>query len=307
MNTMLDLQDKIRTTGSSMGRLEGAFARKPSRSLEANILSLRKLHGSLEREFAAAADVEGFEVCHYRVLNDRPTVRSVSDAIGRFQDAIAQAYDAIRHGPKKRKTLSADTALFSEMQVAYSFPGSFGLAFTIPNNRMLFDMATQLDKAAVAVFDVVTAETTANVTEAVTRYGRASVIATYDWAKANTEHGVGAGIEWVRGENMKREVIVQAPQFAAISAKLEATKESDSVPVTLGGILVGADIRSGRFHFVPDNYDGSIHGTFHDAISEAHQARLPSRYMAVMIKTVETHLATESERESYFLERLETR
>jgi hypothetical protein len=306
MNTLIDIQDKLLTAGAAIGRLEAAFSRKPSRSMEANILSLRKLQSSLQDEFAAAADNEGLNVCRYRILNDHPSAKSLASAISTFQDAVTQVFEAIRTGPRQRRNLSAQSESISELRVSYAFPGSFGIAFTIPNNKLLFDIPSQLDKAVSAVIEIATSDTgSTTIADAVKKYGRAPVVAIYDWAKVNSDNGIGAGIEWVRGDNTKNDVIVQAPQFGALTVSLEATKQSDSIPLHLSGILVGADIHSKKFHFLPDGEDRSIRGSFADAISEVHQAKLPAKYTAIMTKTTETRLATEVEKETYFLERLE--
>src|SRR5207244_3970180 len=70
------------------------------------------------------------------------------------------------------------------------------------------------------------------------------------------------------------------------------------------GTLVGADTKSKRFHFIGDNATTSIRGKFTDAISEEHKAILPTRYTALIKKTVQTTLATEEEKISHFLVRL---
>ena len=75
-------------------------------------------------------------------------------------------------------------------------------------------------------------------------------------------------------------------------------------------ILVGADTKSRRFHFVVDDADDGIQGEdirgkFFDAISDSHQAEIPKRYIAHLHKTTQISFATEDEDVSYFLERLE--
>jgi hypothetical protein len=196
----------------------------------------------------------------------------------------------------------------SELQVAYAFPGSFGIAFTIPNSRLLFDdLPSQLDKTAEAVFDIVTSDAGGTtIADAVRRYGRAPIAAIYDWAKVNSDHGTGAGVEWVRGDRTKASIVVQAPQFGDLSNRLERTRQTESEVLKVDGTLVGADTKSKRFHLVPDGQESSIKGSFSDAISEEHQASLPAKYTAIMTKTTEIRLATEAVVESYFLEQLKS-
>ena len=84
------------------------------------------------------------------------------------------------------------------------------------------------------------------------------------------------------------------------------SEESDS-DLAVSGILVGADTKSRRFHFVTDDTDEDIRGKFSDAISESIHAEIPMRYVAHLHKTTQISFATEDEIVSYFLERLETK
>ena len=308
MNTLLDLREKLLKTGAALGRLESELPLRPdSRGLASNILSLKKLHQSLQHEFQEAADDVGLDVCHYRLLDDRPTARAFSSAIGAFQSAFSLAYDAIRNGPKDRRNLSADVAYKTELRLAYTYPGSFGVVFTIPNSRLMLDMPTYLDEAARTVFSVAVAKSNTEIVSGVARQvGRAPIAAIYDWAKGNAQNNSGAVISWTRKDSTKEKVTVQAPEFRALSETMERTSEKIVVPETTVGTLVGADIKSHRFHFVPDDEtQASIKGRFSDAISEKQKARLPARYAAMLQKTVTIRYATEVEDAAYFLLRLD--
>ncbi len=308
MNGLLDLESKIRTAGAAIGRLEAAFAQKPSRGMQSNILSLRKLQHNLQIEFDQAADEIGSDVCRYRLLDDRPSLRAFVEALGTFQDAFSQAFESIRKGsPRERRNLSGESVALSSLQVAYAFPGSFGLAMTIPNSRLLFpEMLTQLDKAAVTILDVVTSDASpASVKTTIDVMGRAPIAAIYDWASVNAKNDTGAGVEWVRGERQKSSVIIQVPQFRSVSSSLLRISDQTTSEVRIEGVLVGADIKSCRFHFVSSDTDENIRGNFSDAISDTQQARLPSRYKAILKKTTEFKFASNTETNTYFLERLE--
>ena len=46
-----------------------------------------------------------------------------------------------------RRSVSSVVATETALRVAYSYPGSFGVVFTVPNDRMLIpDIPTRLDK-----------------------------------------------------------------------------------------------------------------------------------------------------------------
>src|SRR5271157_2196908 len=138
MSQLLHLQDKLQTVGATLGRMEMELARHPdSAGLAANMRSIRKLHSNLQQDFAYAANQLGLDVLHYRLLEERPTAKALSSSVGTFQEAISVAYEAFRYGPKSRRTVSSVIAGETALQVAYSYPGSFGVVFTVPTQRML--------------------------------------------------------------------------------------------------------------------------------------------------------------------------
>jgi hypothetical protein len=309
MERLLDLQDKILKTSQALGRLESeVVARQNSRSLQSNILSLKKLHHNLQHDFDIAADELGLDVCHYRMLQDRPPAKALGRAIGAFQDALSLTYECLRTGiPKAKRLFTSLTAEETELRVAYSYPGSFGVAFTIPNEKLLFpDMRTTLDKAVETVFDLgKAADNKAIISKAAQQIGRAPIVAIHDWAKANVDYDVGASIAWKRRQNTSSEVLIQAPEFDLLYNSLERIVETRDEEVVVQGILVGADAKSKRFHFVIGNSFEEIRGRFTDAISDDEQASIPGKYTARLHKTTEVSYATDEEKISYLLLRLE--
>src|SRR5260370_10319433 len=307
MDRLLDLQDKIRSTTAAIGKLESELPLHPeSVGLQRNILSLKKLHQNLREDFQEAANALGVDVCHYRLLNEIPTAKALSKAIWGFQEAFALAYDAMRHGPKSRRNLSSDAMQKTELRVAYSYPGSFGVVFTIPNQRMMFDVPTYLEEAAAVVFSVAQSKDDTQLGSRVAKQiGRGPIIGIYDWAKSNAQYDAGPAIDWVRDDKVKENVIVQAREFKILSESLEQTGEDVTTEETLSGALVGADTKIRRFNFLPAGAGQTIRGKFDTAISESQQAKLPARYTAVLRKTTKITYSTEIENISYFLLRLE--
>ena len=60
------------------------------------------------------------------------------------------------------------------------------------------------------------------------------------------------------GEEVKRsraEVLIQAPEFTALSETLDNIADRRELMIAPKGTLVGADIKSHRFHFVTINDD----------------------------------------------------
>jgi len=307
VSQLLYLQEKIRTNAAALSRLEAELPRFPnSGGLTSNILTLRRQQESLQQAFSTAADEAGLDVVHYKLLEDRPPARAFARSLGAFQDALAMTYEALRFGPKSRRFISAETQADTDLRFAYSYPGSTAIVFTIANQRYMFpEWLTNLDRAAEAVIDLAkAADNVATITQSAKTLGKASVVSIYQWAKANTDSHLGTAVEWKRDQDTRKEVLIQAPEFAALSSTLERTGERKDEDLTPIGTLVGADTKTRRFHFVTAD-DEDIRGKFTDAISDSQQAQLPSRYRAVLHKTVETSYATDEEKVTYFLQRLD--
>lgn len=201
MDALIHLEDKIRTTSAALGRLEAEFPRHAgSRSLLSNILSLRKLHENLRTEYDAVANELGFDIIHYRILDDRPSARTLAKSVMGFQDAFSLTYEAQRTGPKQRRIFNPDMLQMTELHAAYTYPGSFGIVFTISNERLLLpDMKTSLEAAATQVMEIAKAgRDTKIISEAVKEIGKAPIVAIYEWAKNNAKNNAGAAIDWQR-------------------------------------------------------------------------------------------------------------
>jgi hypothetical protein len=308
MDALIHLEDKLRSTGAALGRLEAELPHfSGSRSLLSNILSLRKLHENLRAEYDATANDLGFDILHYRILDDHPSARTLAKSVNGFQDAFSLVYEAKKTGPRQRRVFNPDWAHFTELRAAYTYPGSFGIVFTVPNERLLLpDIKTALEDAAMQVMGIAKAgRNTKIIADAVKEIGKAPIVAIYEWAKNNAANNAGAAIDWQRERTTRDSVLLQAPEFAILSETIEKTSSIIETTESVEGTLVGADVKSKRFHFIADNATASIHGKFADAISEEHKAQLPARYTAVVNKTVQTTLATEEEKVSYFLSKLE--
>jgi hypothetical protein len=167
-------------------------------------------------------------------------------------------------------------------------------------------MPTPIDDAMNTVFDVARSQTSADIRSIAHHVGRAPIAAMYDWAKGNAQNRVGANIEWLRGQTVRAEVLVQSPDFEAISQSIEKTSESSEKESAVPGILVGADTKTRRFHFISDD-DESFRGRFMDAISESQTVEIPARYVALIQTTTLTNYSTETEQVSHFLARLAPR
>ena len=310
MNVLIDLQDKLRTNTEAIGRLESALATTPaSVILHANLRSLKKLHSSLEEQFEAARKQIGIDVCRYRILEDRPTARGLANALNGFQDTFSVAFEALKSGPMMRRVIPKDTLAATELRVAYTYPGSFGVVLTVPRERLLFDdWATQADQAIDVVFGIAKAKSSREVASVARQLGPAPIAALYDWAKDNAQSRVGADVEWSpdTSKQTARNLFLQYPEFEEISHSIEETSDETITVQDYPGSLVGADTKTRRFHFVTDRLE-TIRGKFFDAISSGQQATLPERYVATMRVHRRTNFAKGEEEAAYELLKLAPR
>jgi len=180
------------------------------------------------------------------------------------------------------------------------------MVFTVPNERFLIpEMQSYFDRAAEIIVRIGKAESHKEIiTEAEASVGHATLTAVYDWAKANAQGRIGTAIEWRRGEQERGQALIQSPEFEALAESLERiSTRTDETKIILA-TLVGADVKSLRFHLVTEG-DEAIRGKFSDAISESQTADLPGKYRAILRKSTEVTYATDEEKVSYFLEKLE--
>ncbi|HEY3827015.1 MAG TPA: hypothetical protein VGL82_20810 [Bryobacteraceae bacterium] len=308
MNALLDLQDKLRTNTSAIGRLEMALMdHADSPVIQANLRSLRKLQSSLNEEFRMVASEIGVDVCSYRLLEDRPTARALAKVLAGFQDAFSTVYESLASGKPitTRRQLRPGTVEVTDLRVAYTFPGSFGIVLTVTRDQLLFeDWKTKADEAIGIVFDVARSRSAGEVSRIARQLGRAPVAALYSWAKANVQNKTGADVQWNTAVTKHpNAILVQYPEFEDLSHSIEETGEERLETLQFRGSLVGADTKTRRFHFVTTD-DQDIRGKFKDVINESQQARLPSRYVATVEVRTKVNFATGDEDITYDLLKL---
>jgi hypothetical protein len=311
MNQLLHLEDKIRITTAALGRLESELPRHPeSRALRANAMSLRRLHENLRKEYDHVAANLGIDLCHYRLLEDRPTATALARSIEGYQETFSMTYDAQKYGPKQIRTVSPQALATSELHAAYTYPGSFGIVFAIRNRdsdqHKLFVVQSDLEKAAATVMDIAkVGRNQSAIREASRLLGKGTIAALYNWSHDNTKHGTGVAIDWRREGETRKSALIQPAEFAAVVSNIEETAETESLEFRAVGTLVGADTQRKSFRFLPDGEDRAMTGRFDDAISASQEATVPHRYKAIIKRTITRSLAIEKEKPSYFLIALE--
>lgn len=306
MSNLADIRMQMQETTATIAQLEGLIATNESPSLLANLESLQKRQSHLENEFAYAAAKAEVDVCDYRLFagdHDRFSANAIADAIKGFQRLFSVVYDALKNGPKSHARISNETAHDTTLALGYTYAGSLGIAFTLPNERMLLG-ESMLDEAMSTVFEMIQAKERGDVSEFAEKLGAAPVRVLHGWAADHYSAGFGADIEWKREKDVRANVLVQCHEIESLKSAIEEVSETTTTRMTINGELVGADVHSRRFHFISAH--GNLRGTFTDAIGKGHEAELPKRYTATIVQTKKTYLATGREHVAYFLEKLKS-
>jgi hypothetical protein len=314
MSELFQIQERLQESGATIARLEASLIEHPaSPSLLANLRSLYRIQRSLESDFLRAADERGLDVCSYRITPQyqMANAAALAKVLGTFQVVFSLMYEAIRTGqPKADKRPSGYADSKTELLVAYTFPGSLGVVFALPNPRLHFygpDVQTYLDEAMNALFVLAKSNESEKIAAAARTFGLGPINAVYDWAKGHAQHHLNANIEWLRSETVRDSVAVQYPEFEELSKTIERTGEESQSEVVMRGTLVGADVMSRRFHFVDQSDEGEpdIRGRFSEAISESETKQIPGRYKATLRKTIKRNYSTDEQDVSWFLMKLE--
>lgn len=307
MSVLTSIQDQLRHVDELIAHFEHTAIETPRPSIAANIRALEKERRNLQSDFDRAALESEIDVYRYRILDrDRVTLTGLTDAWREFQNLLAVVYESIRHGaPKKKskgKTVAGTWAEPVELGFGYSFPGSIGVALTLPNRAGLFaDEA--IIQATEAIFNLAEAYGDGDKVARIARQlGPAPVAAMYSWVDIHVGYGFGVGIEWKRTATQTRSLLVQFEQMRALRERLSVTTIETRTQVT--GTLAAVDSDEATFRIHQD--DGvDIEGTYRDAISREQAARVPARYNATIIKrTKVVQSETAPQPDTFFLESL---
>jgi len=305
MNALSDIITKIADTQAALRKLESAMTEAPTRaSLQHAYDSLNKRHGILEAKFLAFASSNQLDVCSYRIFADgiaNYPIHAFGSALRDFQRWFSTIYDALKTGPKQRARLSADIIAQSSLNFAFTYPGSVGIAMTIPSERLLF--ANDLQRAMVKTTEMLRAESSDQVHHFATELGAASVRTLYEWVNDHVDADLGADIKWISNENPIATAIIGAENLRNLKLALEETSDTEETVFEIRGWLVGADTQRHTFHMVFEEAE-EIRGRMSENIGESYTVELPQHYIATIKKTAFRNYATDEERVTYFIETL---
>ena len=142
MSGLSSLLDKVQRSYARVAEVEAVAARFPGDMyVLGNLSSLRRDAEKLERMWQDEASRAQLEVCRYRVVPQSQILYPIRD-IGRsmvsFQDLFSQLYDSIVAGKKSKKAITEEITGITSLNFGFAYPGSLGIAMTVPSDRDLF-------------------------------------------------------------------------------------------------------------------------------------------------------------------------
>lgn len=315
MSVLATIQEELQHVDELIAQLERTAANNSKPSIFANIRSLEKERRSLQLDFDKAAARANVDVCRYRVVNqEMATLDGLTSVWREFQNALSLVYYSLKGHPLSRQPVkksgkrSKVPELPPPLQLgfAYTFPGSVGIAFTLPQEDFqtagFFTDKDAVMKAASTMFDLAKSyENIETVQSYVRQLGPVPVEAMYKWVNTNLEHHYGAGIDLQRDGEVTNRVLIQYEEFTVLSEELARTTVEDKIEVV--GSLVDVATTNNTFKVVSDSGD-IYEGNFIDAITADHAARVPWRYKATILKTTKV-IPDAADKETYSLLLLE--
>lgn len=297
MSDILRLSALLRDTHAELARAEQRLLHTPEDDfLELGLQSIRKRASELNEEFLALTEQNLIDVCDYRILpleDGIYPIAGVGQALIAFQDLISVFFDAIHSGPKQRFRLSAEVSQQTSLNFAYSYSGSLGMTFTLPNERLLIG-ESHLDMAFHKAFDMAEADSTADISALVNELGVPAVRKMYNWASNHAKHGVAVEIKWKRGNQIRSKKLLQKEDLERITRLIEATSEQQIEDVTVSGTLTGLDLTGKLFRLHPIE-GGDIRGHLSPDFTYSEALPIPSNQKAFLRKFSTVHFSTEKE------------
>lgn len=306
MTTLFELASELRQTHAAVRRMDDLVRERPDDdALELNMLAIQKRQRSLERQFAELANQKHTDVLAYRFVpesgNSYP-LSAVAGALSALQEAIAVVFDALKSVPKVRARISADIAAQTTLDFAYSFDGSLGFAFSIPNERLLL-VESDLDRAVALLFRAIKATTREEIIALSKEIGAAGLRKIYLWADQHSKFDIGAGIEWRRQAEARYEVNVQPAALTRLKEIIEESSPETREDVTIDGVLMGIDVTADTFRIAVADGD-DMKGRLADDFDRSEHWAVVTRYSAVVEVRTKISYATDIEVKTNFLKSL---
>lgn len=309
MSELLEVIQDLQDTEAAISRASADAAKYPEKgSLLLNVKSLQKRFTKLEDRFTELTASEELDVCTYRLIadDDRPyTVSALTKTLGNFQSLLTIVYNALKSNePKERARTSAEISAESALNFSYTFSGSLGFVFTMPKERVLLG-ETVLDLAMTKIFEMAKCNNSNELKEYAKLVGIAPIRKIYEWATSHRKAGLSTDIKWKRGDKEISSLLLQTQELDHLCEVIDETSETKETRFTVPGILIGGDIQTKDFHFIPESGE-DIKGKLADTFKIEGELHLNRSYKnAELLKTTKVFYSTEEEEIHYYLISLE--
>ncbi len=316
MSVLATIQEELQHVDELIAQLERNAALNPSKkSIFANIRALEKERRVLQVDFERAAANANVDVVRYKVVNKTlVTVDGLTDVWREFQNALTLVYYALKGEPLVRPTVKRGRKPKTpppelpplQLGFGYTFPGSVGVAFTLPRESMtegnLFPNPDAIINAATTMFDVAKSyDDSETIHKYARQLGPVPVEAMYKWVGSHLQHHYGVGIDVQSGGEIKNQVTIQYEEFGVLSEKLSATTVDEKLEVI--GSLVAVDTLQHTFQINADSGEEFV-GTYESAITAEHAAKVPWRYKANILR-IQKVIPDDAQADKYSLLTLE--
>lgn len=307
MSSLRAILDRINDVEATISRIE-LDAAPTDFATQLSLESLELRRAMLREELAEISDRDHVEICDYRIIPEKPSayaISAVTSALHTFQDMVTLVFHAMTsHKPKQRGKTSQATKDKTQFEFGFAYSGSLGIVLTIRNDRLLGDEASNLDLAVKKVFELLKIETSESIRTAAHDFGVPVVRKLHDWAKTHSQFGMSADIKWVRGKEVRQEVLAQPAEMERVYTLIERKSEKRREKIKLTGNLLAWNVHKMTFtfeagdktlisgHWSPD-YEGSTR-----------TRRVPSPYRARLIKETTVHYASDREDVNWFIRKL---
>lgn len=303
MTMLLNILEKIQETHQAIARLESYASEHPNlKGLDLNARSLRDRSEELQSQFSNLAAEQYLDVCSYRLICEpgaKFNISALSKTLGDFQSLFSVVYDAIKNGPKQKAQYGAEVAQESSFEFGYTYPGSLGFVFTMPNERLLIG-ESNLDLAMQTMFEIAKSKNSESISAFARKLGPAPIRLIYKWANDNLLSGFNVDIRWKRGEQERASTLMQILEFENLTKAIDQTSDETEQPIELFGRLVGGDIKTRTFHMEFESGD-DVKGGMDESFKPETDLNLGEHYTAKIIKRTKIHFSTEKEDTSYTL------
>ena len=286
--------DRAREDAAVVERYEAALRNEPQdRKLRLGLQAARRKAQQSQATLEQYSHYAQVDLVSYRIerVSDEYPLLSVAESISSFQRAFISLADAMLNGPKDRASYASEIRKSATLNFGYSFPGSQGLVFSIPNERDIFQSGT-LDLTVQALHDFLDVKNSDEARDATRHLGLAAVGQLYEWIDTNVSWENNVEYIWTRSDYVKSGEYVSREKFGDVKDILKSAVEPSTIELEVSGVLVGLDVNTRRFHIVTsddEDISGKLDVDFQQTAALVGQG---SRYRARIKETEKRFAAT---------------